>query len=340
MFKPSVSGLLLMIWTSTFAGYSPSIKKLPLIYSKEYNIQLMGIQRFHPFDTEKYRKVHSYLKNQLQLTNEHFYEPDSCNNSDLLIVHPQTYIDTLKHKDEIARIAELPALTILPRNVLYKGLLRPMKYGTGGTILGVDLALKKGWAINLSGGYHHAKATDGSGFCFFADIPIALYKLWQKDPNKRVLIIDLDAHQGNGFASILKDDKRVAIFDIYAKYNYPMDESAKQYIDYEFPMGHETLNSLYINLLEKEIVPVIAKEKPDLIIYNAGTDIYKDDPLGCFRVTAEGVIKRDHIVFEAAIDQNIPILMVLSGGYTKASSTIIGRSIVNLIENVIPGEIK
>lgn len=310
-------------------------KKLPIIYSDEYDIKLMGIQKFHPFDTEKYSKVFKYLTKHHSLRKEEVYTPEICSDEDLRIVHPQSYLESLESKRAIARIAELPPLKILPKAVLRNGLLKPMKFGTGGTILGVTLALEKGWAINLSGGYHHAKADDGSGFCFFADIPIAIHKLWKKHPNKRILIIDLDAHQGNGLEAVLKDDKRIIILDVYGKFNYPKDYEVKKYIDYDYPMGQLTKNSDYITLIDSIIEPTIQKEKPDLIIYNAGTDIYRDDPLGDFRVTAEGIIRRDEIVFKAAKQQKTPILMVLSGGYTKESSTIIGRSIGNLLEKVL-----
>lgn len=309
--------------------------KLPIIYSNEYDIKLMGIQNLHPFDTEKYGKIFKHLRKEYGLTQEQCYEPSICSEADLRLVHPQSYLESLNSKRVVARIAELPPLVILPKAVLRNGLLKPMKYGTGGTILGVNLALKEGWAINLSGGYHHAKADDASGFCFFADIPIAILKLWQKDPNKRIMIIDLDAHQGNGFQAILKSDKRISILDVYGKYNYPKDHEMKQYITYNYPMNELTKNSDYITLLEEIIEPAIKKEKPDLIIYNAGTDIYRDDPLGDFRVTAEGIIRRDEIVFKAAQKHNAPILMVLSGGYHKQSANIIGRSIVNLLNNVL-----
>lgn len=328
--KPLVL-LFIILWT--MQGYGT--KKLPIIYSKEYDIKLMGLQNFHPFDTEKYGRVYDILRKKWGLTKEQFYTPVICSDKDLHIVHPKSYLESLKSKETIARIAELSALTILPKSVLYNGLLKPMKYGTGGTILGVDLALTKGWAINLSGGYHHAKASDGSGFCFFADIPIAIYKLWQKDPNKRIFIIDLDAHQGNGFQSVLKADKRIAILDVYGKDNYPQDDAVKRFITYDYPMKQLTKNSEYLTLLEEIIEPAIAKEKPDLIIYNAGTDIFKDDPLGDFRVTEQGIISRDEIVFKAALKHKTPILMVLSGGYTRESSKIIGKSIINLLENVL-----
>lgn len=325
------SALLIIVAFTT----SLLAEKLPIIYSNEYNIKLMGIQRLHPFDTEKYGHIHKYLLKNSGMTKEQFYTPEICSDDDLRIVHPESYLLALKSKKTIARIAELSPLVLLPRPVLYNGLLKPMKYGTGGTILGVQLALEKGWAINLSGGYHHAKADDGSGFCFFADIPIAIHKLWKKNPNKRILIIDLDAHQGNGFQSILKDDKRIAILDVYGKYNYPRDDDAKRYITYNYPMNQLTKNSDYIRLLRTIIEPAIKKEQPDLIIYNAGTDIYRDDPLGDFRVTAQGIITRDEIVFKAALKHQRPILMVLSGGYTKESAGIIGRSITNLLKKEI-----
>ena len=109
----------------------------------------------------------------------------------------------------IALIAEVMMAALLPNGILQKHLLEPIRYATGGTILGCGLAIERGWAINLSGGYHHAKADSGGGFCFFADVPIAVRKMWDDHPDRKVLIVDLDAHQGNGNASIFRDEPRV-----------------------------------------------------------------------------------------------------------------------------------
>lgn len=331
-------GILIIL--SLFGGSSPGEEKkpdkLPIVYSKHYDITLFGLQRLHPFDTEKYGKVYRYLVDKAGVDKNKFYTPGIVSEEDLLSVHTQEYLSSLNHSTNIARIAELGILSVVPNAILQSRVLNPMKYATGGTMLGCELAIEYGCAINLSGGYHHAKADSGGGFCFFADIPIAVYKLFKKNPHLSVMIIDLDAHQGNGYESVLKDDPRVHIFDVYNEQIYPQDSAAKKYIKFDYPVKAYIKDKEYLSLIEKEIGGAIVKSKPDIIIYNAGTDILEGDPLGCMSISEDGIIKRDEIVFKSALKNNVPILMVLSGGYTRKSAIVIGRSIENILRNVIP----
>ncbi|MBI9075797.1 MAG: histone deacetylase [Desulfatibacillum sp.] len=308
---------------------------LPIVFSKHYDITLFGIQKLHPFDSEKYGRVFKYLKKEAGITKDRIFEPDMVSEKDLLRVHTQQYLASLKKPANVARIAELGALKMLPGKLLEHKVLKPMKYGTGGTILACQLALQYGWSINLSGGYHHAKADQGDGFCFFADIPIAAHVLWDKDPDMRIMIVDLDAHQGNGHEAIFADDPRVFIYDMYNDNIYPGDTEAAEFIDFNLPIGSHVQDEAYLTLLKDTLEPAIIQCNPNIIIYNAGTDIFENDPLGNQEITDQGVIKRDSMVFETARKMNVPVAMVLSGGYTKESAEIIARSITNLLENVL-----
>lgn len=308
--------------------------KIPIIYSDNYNITLLGVQKLHPFDSEKYGKIAQYLIDDLGIKKEQFYAPNKITDSELLKVHTQRYLDSLKDSKVVARIAELGPLAIVPNFVLQERLLDAMRYGTGGTVLGAKLALEKGWAINLAGGYHHTKSDSSGGFGFYADIPLAIYSLWDGNPELKVLIIDLDAHQGNGNEAILKDDPRVFMLDIYNENNYPRDDNVKKYIDFNIPVK-EIDTQGYIAIIYKYIPDAIKDSQPDLIIYNAGTDIYSKDPIGKMNVSREGIIARDAFVFRNAVENDIPILMVLSGGYTAESADIIGESIENILTKIL-----
>ena len=156
--------------------------KLPLVYTDTYNIGMMGVENLHPFDTKKYRKVFKHLRASLGLSKSQFHLPPLAGEDILALVHQQTYLDSLNESKVIAEIAEFGPLGRLPAGLLKRNLLRPMQYATGGTILGAELALEHGWAVNLSGGYHHAKAGNGEGFCYFADIPLAIHSLWNNEP--------------------------------------------------------------------------------------------------------------------------------------------------------------
>ncbi len=309
--------------------------KLPLVFSLRYDIRVLGIEKLHPFDSEKYGKVHRYLVETVRIDERTFFVPDPVSEEELLTVHTPEYLESLKKSVTVAMIAEVAMAALVPNGILQRHLLLPMKVATGGTILGCRLATSRGWAINLSGGYHHAKADSGGGFCFFADVPIAVRRMWEDQPDRKVLIVDLDAHQGNGNASIFRDEARVTIFDIYNGQIYPGDYEAARHVKYDLPVRMFIRDREYLALLENELPPAIDESSPGLLIYNAGTDVLEGDPLGGMRITAGGIIRRDGIVFRTAIERKIPILMVLSGGYTRMSAGIIGKSIENILKNII-----
>jgi len=327
--------IILLMFGNSSCREKRMLNKVPIIFSKHYDITLLGLQKLHPFDTEKYGKVYDYLVKNLGIKKSRFYVPEIVSDEDLLSVHTREYLSSLNKSRNIARIAELGVLAFIPNFILQRDVLKPMKYATGGTILGCNLALKYGWAINLSGGYHHAKTDSGGGFCFFADIPIAGYKLLNKNPHLSILIVDLDAHQGNGCECIFKNDPRIHIFDVYNEQIYPQDYEAKKHIEFDYPVKAYIEDKEYISLVERGLSNAIAKSKPDIIIYNAGTDVFTEDFLGCMSISEYGIIKRDEVVFRNARKNKIPILMVLSGGYTQKSAAIIGRSIENILKNVI-----
>ena len=307
--------------------------KLPIVYSPGYNMTFMGIEKKHPFDSAKYGKAFDYLKQYGILDGNNHYEPEGpITDEALMRVHTKEYLDLIRSAKSIAAIAELPTLKTIPAFILRNRLLKPMRLGTQGSIMGIQLAWEKGWAINLAGGYHHAKGHFAHGFCFFSDIPLAAYHLMDQYPSMRIMVIDLDAHQGNGFEGVFKDDPRIINFDVYNGRIFPQDTDAAQYIHYDFPIEPGTRTEEYIHLIRKELPQALDKEKPDLVIYNAGSDIYAKDPLGGLSVSAEGIIARDLFVFDEVFEKrNIPILKLLSGGYIRESYKVIGASIKNLV---------
>ncbi|MEA2096667.1 MAG: histone deacetylase [Candidatus Cloacimonadota bacterium] len=305
-------------------------EKIPIIYTAKYNISVLGLENFHYFDTKKYQKVYKKLKKELHINSKQFYSPNRITDDELLFVHSNEYLESLTRSKIIEEIVEIPFIKYVPNFILQKGIINPMKFAAKGTMIGLKLALEFGWAINLSGGYHHAKRNHGEGFCFFADIPIAINSIWQQYPELRVLIVDLDAHQGNGCSTILSKDKRVAIFDMYNSVIFPRDRQAEKFVSYRVPLNRKTKDSIYLEKLNYWLPKAINEHKPDVIIYNAGTDIFINDPFGGLWITEEGILNRDEIVFSIAKKRKIPLLMLLSGGYHKKSGDIIGRSILNL----------
>lgn len=324
--------LLCSILVSGLALIAGQKSPVPIVFHKNYDISFFGIEKMHPFDTQKYGKIAAHLQRTCGILPQDLQTPDKVSDADLLLVHTPAYLLSLKRSKMVAQISEIWPLKFLPNFLLQRNMLNAMRYATAGTVLGAELALKHGWAINLSGGYHHAKSGNGEGFCFFADIPLAIKKLREKQPALKVLVVDLDAHQGNGLEQILGPDPLTYIFDMYSKNNYPRDTAVMKYIDFNFPLPDYIQDAAYLGILKTELPKAIAHVKPDLIIYNAGSDIFEQDPLGKMAVTEQGIIERDLFLFSQAFANKTPLLMVLSGGYSTESAHIVSTSIENILK--------
>jgi histone deacetylase 11 len=310
-------------------------EKLPIIFSRRYDVTLGKEEEIHPVDTKRYGRIFTYLVNSVGISEKRFFEPVAATDEDLLLVHTREYLDSLRDSRTIAEIAEFRYLERVPNEILQRRILDSVRRAVGGTILGCRLALQGGWAINLSGGYHHAKSHSGAGFCFFSDIAIAVKRMHIDNEDISVLIIDLDAHQGNGYETIFQGDKRIHIMDVYNEDIFPRDEEAKRYIEYRFPVHPLIDDSHYLSIVEGGVGDAVEECYPDIIIYIAGLDILKGDVLGGMDISEEGVIRRDEIVFQEAAGREIPLVMVLGGGYTVECATITGRSIENILRKIV-----
>ncbi|XP_063421349.1 histone deacetylase 11-like isoform X1 [Mytilus trossulus] len=311
-------------------------KQWPIVYTNQYNINAFGMQKLHPFDAGKWGRVFQMLKEAGMVSETDVVTPKEATSQDLLVVHTQKYLDDLTWSSVVARITEVLPVALVPNFILQKILLKPLRFQTGGTILATKLAVERGWAINIGGGFHHAHGEDGGGFCVYADITLAIKFLMASDPKiKKAMIIDLDAHQGNGHERDFLNDDSVYILDVYNGAIYPRDLKAKAAIKKRANCLHHTKDEEYLEKVKRTIEEALNEFKPDIIVYNAGTDILKGDPLGNLDISAEGIIKRDEIVFTKVRSKNIPIVMVTSGGYTMETAKIIADSILNLKEKKI-----
>lgn len=358
---------------------------LPLFYSPLYNISFFGIEKLHSFDSQKYGRVIDILRGLFAMTQKGFaYHTVQCSVSDedLKRVHSEGYLQSLNSWIPLVsqwnwtNITEIPLP--IPNFIIQKKLAQPMKYAVQGTIEAAQHALAHGVAINVGGGYHHAKPASGGGFCAFNDWAIAAEILIKQCPTIKILYLDLDAHQGNGLGAYKLEKKRegnMRIIDLYTTENFPYldieglkscenklnehlkktslnfqevnrcrqeivtiqriikalnnkNDASVEAINYRIP--YETLDKSYLVTVEEFLKQAIKDVKPDIIFYNAGTDCFKEDPLGQMHLKKKDIIERDKLVFEFARENHIPICMATSGGYTEDSAGIIADSIFNL----------
>jgi len=310
-----------------------------VVYSPAYDLHFFGLERLHPFDGRKYSRAMGLLRPQLRSSPAvQVRSPQAPVSADeLLLVHTPDYLTRLQSPAYVARVLELPAAASLPGWLLDQRVLRPMRLATAGTILAAREALRSGMAVNLSGGYHHAGMSQGEGFCAYADISVAIAALRAggdlHSTRREVLILDLDAHQGNGIERIHSDDPGVHILDIFNADIYPEDRAAARRIDFPGPLSSGTRDREYLRLL-KTLLPQALEQTPEarLAFYNAGTDVYEGDRLGGLALSAKGVFERDRYVFEMLTEAAIPWVLVTSGGYSSESHRLIARSVMHVLE--------
>ncbi|XP_060838041.1 histone deacetylase 11 isoform X2 [Rhopalosiphum padi] len=304
----------------------------PIVYRKEYNVTFFGLENLHPFDSKKWAHIYKILKNTLGLNQSNIYVPDEITEDELLTIHSGKYLKSLKWSYVAARISEIPVIVLFPNFLVQRQYLRPLRFQVGGTRLAGKIARKEGVAINLGGGFHHCSKDRGGGFCPYADISLVVNDALQENDYKLVMIIDLDAHQGNGYERDFIGNSKVFIIDVFNKNIYPKDTYAETAISKAVKLDYFVQDYEYLTTVESALIESLIKVKPDFIIYNAGTDILKGDKLGLLSITPEGIIQRDEMVFKLAQQNNIPLVMLTSGGYRKSTANIIAASLQNLVQ--------
>lgn len=257
-------------------------------------------------------------------------KPFEASKEELLKVHSKKYLKTLNWSFQVAMISEIAGLVMVPNVIVQKRYLKPMRYQVGGSILAGKLALERGYAINIGGGFHHCSAIKGGGFCPYADITLLIKNIKQYYNIDKVLIVDLDAHQGNGYARDFLNDQDIYIMDMYNYAIYPGDIPAKKAIRKKIELDCYTNDKEYLQLLQTHLDAALDEFQPKLVVYNAGTDVLAGDPFGRLSITASGIIQRDEIVFKKVRNLSIPIVMLTSGGYLPETAFIISESIINL----------
>jgi histone deacetylase 11 len=312
-----------------------------VVYSRHYNIGFYGLERLHPFDSRKYGRAWKVLRRHFgpSLSQFHAQPTRPANREELLLVHTEGYLKQLRDAKYVAAALEVPPIRYLPGWAIDWHVLRPMRWATNGTIIAAQEALQHGLAVNLSGGYHHAKPDRGEGFSIYADAGIAVASLRKNKliaESDRIVCIDTDAHQGNGVCHTFMQDNRVFIFDIFNCRIYPIfDVDARKRIDCEVPITSSCTDSEYMRELCNRLpgfLDSVSKSRIGLAVYNAGTDIFAGDPIGGLNISASTILARDLFVVSELRKRRIPTVMVLSGGYTKQSFQLVADSVIALIE--------
>lgn len=268
----------------------------------------------HRFPMIKYELIPKQLISEGIITAKNLFKPNICGDSDILLTHNQNYLHQLN-------TCQLDATHIRKIGFpLSKELILREKIIMQGTIDCALFALEFGVSLNIAGGTHHAFADRGEGFCLLNDLAIASNYLLNQKLAKKILIVDLDVHQGNGTASLFADNPHVFTFSMHGKNNYPFHkESSDLDIELEDGISDES----YLNLLNLHLNEIILRFKPEFIFYQSGVDILQTDKFGKLNITINGCEQRDKVVFELCKNNNIPIVAAMGGGYSPNIEDIV-----------------
>ncbi|MEO1591937.1 MAG: histone deacetylase [Cyanobacteria bacterium J06632_22] len=295
-----------MAWANPLTG-------LPVIYHEDY---VTPLPPGHRFPMPKFKLLKELLLQDGVITPQQIYPPGTPPLDWLSLVHTPEYVQaycqgTLDAKAQ--RRIGLPWSAALVKRTCT---------AVGGTILTAKLALQHGIACNTAGGTHHAFPDYGSGFCIFNDLAVTARVLKQQRLVEKLLIVDLDVHQGDGSAWIFRHDPNVFTFSMHCAVNFPRQ---KQVSDVDVPLAAGLEDAAYLRQLQRYLPDLLTQVRPDLVLYDAGADVHKQDRLGKLALSDTGIFQRDRYVLETCVGAGYPVACVIGGGYGEDMAALIYR---------------
>ena len=268
----------------------------------------------HRFPMLKYELIPAQLLHEGTYTADHFFIPSACAAEVVLKTHDANYYQKLISLQLSA--SEQRAIGF-PQS---KALIEREFIITQGTIDCSIVALTNGIALNVAGGTHHAFGDRGEGFCILNDMCVAANYLLDHNYCKKIMIVDLDVHQGNGTAKIMENNDHVFTFSMHGATNYPF---RKEKSDLDIGLADGTTGELYLSILEDTLPKLMSQVKPDFVFYLSGVDILETDKFGKLKVSLDECKRRDEFVLSSCKKNNIPVVVALGGGYSPDVKTIV-----------------
>ncbi|WP_417780716.1 histone deacetylase [Stutzerimonas xanthomarina] len=286
---------------------------LPLVFHDDYSPLLPP---GHRFPMEKFRLLRDHLVACGLTTDQALLRPELCPTDVLALAHDRDYVDRYRSgamsREELRRLG-LPWSPQLAQRTVR---------AVGGSLLAADLALQHGLACHLAGGTHHAHHDHASGFCIFNDLAIMALSLLEKGCVGRVLIFDCDVHQGDGTARILEHVPDAITVSLHCEKNFP---TRKARSDWDIGLTPGLGDADYLKVVDNALNYLLPLYQPDLVIYDAGVDVHRDDALGLLKLSDEGLAMRDSAVIEHCLGRDIPVVGVIGGGYDKDRALLARR---------------
>ena len=285
-----------------------------MIRIAHHPIYVHPLPKGHRFPMAKYELLPQQLLLEGTCHKEQFFAPKRIADSHVIRTHCQNYYEHLNSlslsKKEARRIGFPLSAKLIERECVI----------AQGTLEGCTFAIENGIAFNIAGGTHHAFYDRGEAFCLLNDQAIAANYLLDNNLAQRILIVDLDVHQGNGTAALFQNNSSVFTFSVHCKANYPFQ---KELSDLDIPLEDNTKDIAYLSILEEALFNLLKNLQPDFVFYLSGVDVLNEDKLGRLSLTLEGAKKRDEIVISACYERNIPVQCSMGGGYAPDVNVIV-----------------
>ncbi|QUE75250.1 histone deacetylase [Stutzerimonas stutzeri] len=286
---------------------------LPLIFHDDYSPPLPP---GHRFPMEKFRLLRDHLVASGLTTDQALLRPEPCPRELLALAHDRTYVERYcsgdMSREELRRLG-LPWSPQLAQRTVR---------AVGGSLLAADLALRHGLACHLAGGTHHAHHDHASGFCIFNDLAVIALSLLESGRVGRVLIFDCDVHQGDGTARILEQVPDAVTVSLHCEKNFPVRKARS---DWDIGLTPGLGDADYLKVVDDTLNYLLPLYQPDLVIYDAGVDVHRDDALGLLNLSDDGLAMRDSAVIEHCLGRDIPVVGVIGGGYDKDRALLARR---------------
>ncbi|EQM79673.1 histone deacetylase family protein [Stutzerimonas stutzeri] len=286
---------------------------LPLIFHDDYSPSLPP---GHRFPMEKFRLLRDHLVASGLTTDQALLRPEPCPRELLALAHDRTYVERYcsgdMSREELRRLG-LPWSPQLAQRTVR---------AVGGSLLAADMALRHGLACHLAGGTHHAHHDHASGFCIFNDLAVIALSLLESGRVGRVLIFDCDVHQGDGTARILEQVPDAVTVSLHCEKNFP---ARKARSDWDIGLAPGLGDADYLKVVDDTLNYLLPLYQPDLVIYDAGVDVHRDDALGLLNLSDDGLAMRDSAVIEHCLGRDIPVVGVIGGGYDKDRALLARR---------------
>jgi acetoin utilization deacetylase AcuC-like enzyme len=288
-----------------------NFQKTKLVFSYDYYIGISSSTANRTFDIMKYKKIRDRLVKEKLIRRKNILVPDMVSYEDMVLVHDKDYLEKIKDPLKVAQL-----LRISDTDPWDSYILEFFRTVTGGTILAMEYVLKHdGIVFNLGGGFHHAQRDRAAGFCLINDVAIAIEKMRLKYDLSKILIVDLDYHQGDGNLEFYQEISDVFTFSMHATKWIELEKESN--IDILLP--HNISGSEYMNILKSNLEPVLDSFNPQLVVYIAGSDPYEHDSLCDLNLSRKEMLERNLFVAELVKSRTIPLVVVAGGGYGKDS---------------------